>query len=294
MSDSDDRVEAALAAYLEHAELGGPEPDVSHLSGDERERLAEMIRLVDATQSVALGRDRIGGDPGLLASTDEGKRLVDVLRDSLPLGARVALDPAANPTGIDTMDVVDGFIVGTFGGRVRVWLLGTPGALAHSDAWLRGLERVFRLFPDTVAIALVEPDHSCLLVQPEDCAPTIEVPRGSLVGRRYRRPVGDVGEALAGFLSELIPHWEPIVEMGDHANRTIDVRPIASERTERAIAEQVAAGGRARKTNPKRKALTELGDADAAALRRLLVDVHEGRATTDNVEEELRRLASDR
>jgi hypothetical protein len=37
--------------------------------------------------------------------------------------------------------------------------------------------------------------------------------------------------------------------------------------------------------------LTELGEDDAAALSRLLVDVHEGRATTDNVEEELKRLA---
>ena len=98
-------------------------------------------------------------------------------------------------------------------------------------------------------------------------------------------------EALPVFLTELIPHWEPITEIGDHSGRPIDVQPIAAERTERAIEEQVAAGSRARKTNPKRKALTELGEADAAALARLLVDVHEGRATTDNVDEELRRLA---
>jgi hypothetical protein len=287
---SDERIQEALAAHLEHAELGGVEPDLSHLSSDEREKLAELIGLLDATDRVGLGLE--GGGEATLASTDEGKRLITALRDALPFGARIAADPAAHSVEITTLDIVEGFIVGTFGGRVRVWLLADDGALEHADGWLRGLERVFRLFPDTVAITLVEPDHSCLLVQPEDCAPTIEVPRGSLVGRRYRRPVSAVGEALSVFLSELIPHWEPMLDIGDHATRAIDIEPIASERAGAAIAEQIASGNRARKTNPKRKALMELGDDEAAALTRLLVDVHAGEATTDNVEEELRRLAS--
>jgi hypothetical protein len=294
MSDSDDRIQDALAAHIEHAELGGPAPDVSHLSAAERSKLDELIGLLDATERVRLGSDLVVGGETELAASDGGKRLVGMLREILPLGARIAADPAANSVEIDTMDVVEGFIVGTFGGRVRVWLLAGPDALSHSDGWLRGLERVFRLFPDTVAIALVEADDSCLLVQPEDCGPTIEVPRGSLVGRHYRRPVNSLAEVLPAFLAELIPHWEPIAELGEQASRVIDVGPIAAERAELAIAEQAAAGARARKTNPKRKALTELGDDEAAAISRLLVDVHEGRATIDNVEEELRRLATRR
>lgn len=291
MSESDDRIQETLAAHLEHAEVGGPAPDLSHLSAAEREKLDELIGLLDATDHVALGRDLTDGGQTKLVSTEEGRRLVAAISESLPLGARIAADPAATSIEIETLDVLEGFIVGTFGGRVRVWLLAGEGSLERSDTWLRGLERVFRLFPDTVAITLVEPDHSCLLVQPEDCAPTIEVPRGSLVGRRYRRPVSAVGEALSVFLTELIPHWEPLHDIGDHASRTIDIAPIAAERATAAIEVQAAAGSRARKTNPKRKALTELDDDDAAALSRLLVDVHEGRATIDNVEEELKRLA---
>jgi hypothetical protein len=193
------------------------------------------------------------------------------------------------------MDVVEGFIVGTFGGRVRVWLLAGEGSLAGSDAWLRGLERVFRLFPDTVAIALVEPDHSCLLVvQPEDCAPTIEVPIGSLVGRHYRRPVAAVEEALPAFVRELIPQWEPSPDVGDQTRRVIDIGPIAAERASVAIADQAAAGSRARKTNPKRDALVALGDAESSAVSKLVVGLHEGRVSADDVEAELRRLASNR
>jgi hypothetical protein len=294
MTTADERVQEALAAHLEHAELGGPAPDVSHLSPAERDTLDELIGLLDSTEHIPFGRDLAEGGAAKLASTEGGKRLVELLHETLPQGARVALDPGANSVEIEGMGVAEGFTVGTFGGRVRVWLLADAGGLARSESWLRGLERVFRLFPDTVALALVEPDLQCLLVLPEDCAPTIEVPRGSLVGRRYRRPVDAVGVVLPAFLAELIPNWEPIQQISDPDSRVIDAEPIAVERAAAAIDEQVAAGSRARKTNPKRNALTDLGDAETRALSRLLVDVHEGRATVDNVEEELRRLASSR
>jgi hypothetical protein len=294
MSEGEDRIQEALAAHLEHVELGGPEPDVSHLNPAELEKLNELIGLLDQTEGVAFGRGLDEGRAEAVASTEAGERLVATLRDALPAAARIANDPAATTIGIPGMNVVEGWIVGTFGGRIRVWLLVGDGALEASAGWLRDLGRVFRLFPDTAAVALVEPDHSCLLVQPEDCAPTIEVPRGSLVGRRYRRPVHPVAEALSVFLRELIPYWEPMQGISDQASRTIPVPPIAHERVDRAIEDQVAAGGRARKTNPKRKALTELGEKEAGGLAKLLVEIHEGRAEPDDVEQELRRLATDR
>ncbi len=295
MSGTEDRVEQALAAHLEHVELGGPEPDISHLTAEEREKLEELIGLLDQTEGVAFGRglDDERAEPAV--SSAAGARLIATLRDTLPAPARVTGDAAASAFGVEGMDVVEGWIVGTFGGRVRVWLLAEEDALASSDRWLRDLGRLFRLFPDTAAVALVEPDLSCLLVQPEDCAPTIEVPRGSLVGRRYRRPIHPVGEALSVFLQELIPYWEPMGGITDQAGATIvDVPPIAREQAEKAIEVQVAAGARARKTNPKRKALTNLGDGEAGELTKLVLEIFEGRSQPDGIEEELRRLATNR
>jgi hypothetical protein len=289
---TDDRVQEALAAHLEHGELGGPEPDVSHLTDAERDELRELIALLDQTEGVAFHGDEGRRAAGTSASP-AGARVLATLRDVLPPATRVGDDPAAATTGIEGMDVREGWIVGTFGGRVRVWLLDAEGALQTSDRWLRDLERVFRLFPDTVALALVEPDLSSLLVQPEDCAPTIEVPRGSLVGRRYRRPVHPLDEALGVFLRELIPAWEPVEDLSEHADRVIDIAPVASERAEAAISEQVAAGGRARKTNPKRKALSDLGPRHAGGLAKMLVEIHEGRTGPDTVEDALRKLASE-
>jgi hypothetical protein len=294
MSGSEDRVQEALAAYLEHLELGGAEPDVSHLTADEHEKLRSLIGLLDQTDGVAFGRGLDEQRPDVTASTEAGGRLLGVLSDILPPAARITGDLAVTATDVATMRAVEGWVVGTFGGRIRVWLLEEEGALDASDGWLEHLARVFRLLPETIAIALVDAELSCLIVQPEDCAPTIEVPRGSLVGRRYRRPVQPVAEALSVFLNELIPYWEPMERITERAAPTIDVAPDVHDRASRAVQDQVAAGARARKTNPKRKALTELGEKHAGAIADLVLRVHEGRVDPDVVDDVLRRLAETR
>jgi hypothetical protein len=294
MSGSEDRVQEALAAHLEYLELGGPEPDVSHLTAEEREKLQGLIGLLDQTEGVAFGRGLDERRVDVQASTEAGRRLLAALSDTLPPAARITSDPAVTTMDIPGMRAVEGWVVGTFGGRIRVLLLEGEGALAVSDEWLGNLARVFRLLPDTTAMALVDPELSCLIVQPEDCAPTIEVPRGSLVARRYRRPVQSVGEALPTFLRELIPYWEPMGRITEQAVPTIEVAPDVRDRAIRAVQDQVAAGGRARKTNPKRKALMELGEKHAAGIADLVLEVHEGRAQPDAVEDALRRLAESR
>jgi hypothetical protein len=294
MSESDDRVQEALAAHLEHVELGGPAPDASHLTPAELEALQNLINLLDQTEGVAFGRglDEQRGEGA--ASTEAGRRLVALLHEALPPAARITADPAAATIGIPGLGMAEGWVVGTFGGRIRVWLLAAEGTLEANDAWLRGLDRVFRLFPDTAAVALVEPALQCLLVQPEDCAPAIEVPVGSLAPRRYRRPVQPAAEALSGFLHELIPHWEPVLGFTTDQSLSIDIPTIAHERATLAIEEQATAGARARKTNPKRKALTELGETEAGRLAELALSVYEGRIPPAEVEQALRGLATRR
>jgi len=291
MSEPEDRVEEALAAHLEHLELGGPAPDLSHLSPAEQAALEDLVGLLDQTDGVAFGRGLEATASEVAASTEAGRRLVGHLHEALPAGARISADPAAQALGIPGLAVAEGFLVGTFGGRIRVWLLTQEGALATADAWLRTLDRAFRQFPDTAALAIVEPNLSCLLVQPEDCAPAIEVPEGALAARRYRRPVQPAGEAVAAFLRELIPHWEPLTAMSTERSLAIDVPAIAAERATAAVEEQAAAGARARKTNPKRKALSGLGQPEAAALADLVLGVAEGRVVPEAVEETLREMA---
>ena len=291
MSEPENRVQEALASHLEHLELGGPAPDLSHLSPAERAALDDLVGLLDQTEGVAFGRGLEERASDIDAATAAGRRLVGLLRDALPAGARISADPGAATLDIPGLAVAEGFLVGTFGGRIRVWLLGEDGALATSDAWLRSLNQAFRQFPDTAALALVEPSLGCLLVQPEDCAPAIEVPQGDLAARRYHRPIQPAAEAVAAFLRELIPHWEPLTGMSTQRSLTIDLPAIAAERAAAAVEEQAAAGARARKTNPKRRALSGLGDPEAAALAGLTLGVAEGRVAPDAVEQALREMA---
>jgi hypothetical protein len=294
MSGSEDRVQDALAAHLEHLELGGPQPDVSQLTAEEREKLEALIGLLDQTEGVAFGRGLDEQRVDVEASTEAGRRLLAALSDTLPPAARIGGDPAVTTIDVPGMRVVEGWVVGTFGGRIRVWLLEEQGALAASDAWLGHLARMFRLLPDTTAVALVEPGLACLVVEPEDCTPTIEVPRGSLVPRRYRRPVQPVGEAIPAFLLDLIPQWEPMERITERVVPAVEVAPDIRERAARAVQDQVAAGGRARKTNPKRKALTELGEEHASGIADLVLDLHEGRVQPDALEDALRSVAGTR
>jgi hypothetical protein len=294
MSASDERVQEALAAHLEHLELGGPDPDLSHLTPEERERLDGLIGLLDQTDGVAFGRGLEEPRVDASASTEAGRRLLEALSEDLPPAARISSDPAMVTIDVPGMHVVEGWVVGTFGGRVRVWRLEEDGALAASDGWLGHLAQVFRFLPDTNAVALVEPGLSCLIVEPADCTPTIEVPRGSLVGRRYRRPVQPVGEAVSAFLLDLVPHWEPMERITETIVPTVEVAPDVRERADRAVQDQVAAGGRARKTNPKRKALTELGEQHAAGIADLVLALHEGGLEPDAVDDALRSLAGTR
>ena len=77
MSGSDDRVQEALAAHIAHLELGGPDPDFSHLTGEDREKLKALIGLLDQTEGVAFGRGL--DEPraaGVSASTEVGQRLL--------------------------------------------------------------------------------------------------------------------------------------------------------------------------------------------------------------------------
>lgn len=299
MSEMNDRVEEALAAYLDHVEMGGPKPDVGHLSASEREELEELIRILDLTGGVALGLGRSEGDapeaaikPAELARPDDDD-VPAQLREALPPDVRITPDPTATVARLGGLDVVGGWLVGTFGGRVRVWLLDADDAeeLKQNENCLDDLGRVFRMLPDTAAIAIVGRDSMSLLVEPEDCAPHVQGPGGTLVGRRYRRPIQPVAEAVAAFLHELIPYWDDVPTFDQDAGLSVDVATIAEQAAEAAIETQRGIGDRARKSNPKKEALLDLGQREVTALTKIAAGLYDGKLDPDEVVAQLEKLA---
>ena len=308
MAEINDRLEEALAAYLDHVEMGGPQPDVSHLSPSEQKELEELIRILDLTGGVALGLGRGEEATEQTASPDDAPKpvagsasselangVLAQLREALAPEVRITPEATAFVTQVGGVPVLAGWLVGTFGGRVRVWLLDADAEeLKENDGCLDDAGRVFRLLPDTAAIAFVGRDSMCLLVEPEDCAPHIQNPGGTLVGRRFRRPVQQVGEAVAAYLHELIPYWDEVPSFDEERSISVDVPTIAQQAAEDAVETQRDIGERARKTNPKKEALLGLGPRESAALAKIAADLYDGKLDPDEVVAHLEKLVKPR
>lgn len=292
MADGD-KVREALAAYLDQLEMGGAEPDVSHLTEEERRELQELMDALELTEGIAFGRGREEGSAALEAATEEGERLLADLRGSLPPGVRLETDENRLIAHIGGVALADRFVVGTFGGRVRVWLLDVDRVQAiekNPDA-LSDLGRVFRMFPDMSAVALVGRDLSCVIVEPEDTAPQIQVPSGSLVSRRYKRAIEPAVQALPAFLDDLTPYWDPMPAFDPEAGVRIDIAEVASDFAGAAIEIQRRIGERARKGNPKKDALTAFGGKESKAVNALVKGLFDGSIDPDDVEDRIERLA---
>lgn len=304
MSERHDQVQDAVARYLEYAELGGRPPDFSDLPAEVQDEVNEIIGMLEQTEGVALRTaypdesGLAGPRPGRTAghllqnSTSEPDRaLLSQLDAWLPPGTPVDIDGAPSGFSLPDLPVAGSWTVGTTGGRVRVWRVDVPAAadLEKDTSHLVSLDRVFRAFSETAAICLVCADLNCLLLEPQDCAPVIEVPAGGVTARKYRRPIQPVGEALAAFLRELIPAWEALPRFETGNAQALDVSALAAEAASGAVGVQKALGARAR--YPKKEVLGALGEPEAAALEQMAIALYEGTSSAEEVAARLRKLA---
>jgi hypothetical protein len=298
VADVSDRLQDALAAYLDYLEMGGPEPDTGHLTPAEQREFRELIDDLKLTEGVAFGRGRevSPAEATEVATSEEAQRLFAELRESLPPSVGIEPDENRLVSNIGGVEILDRAIIGTFGGRVRVWLLDADSAQTterNADFWA-DLNRVYRMFPDMAAVALVGKDLSCLIVEPEDCAPQIRVPSGSLLARRYRRAIRPAAEALSDFLDDLNPYWDPMPAFDPDAGLRIDVSDIGDDLVRTAIERQHGIGKRARMGNPKKDALLALGDKEISALNSLARGLLEGSIDPADLEQRIESLARGR
>jgi hypothetical protein len=297
MNENNDRIQQALAEYLDYLELGGSQPDTSYLSPAEQKELEDLINALDLTEGVAFGLSREPSTVPAAAARGEpsetGRNLVASLRAALPGDVGIDADPAAIVSRVGDVEVIDAWLVGTFGGRVRVWLLAIESAqeLEANTDYLEDIGRAFGMMPDTTAFALVAADLSCLVVQPEDCAPKIHIPSGSLISRSYRQPIRPADEAITEFLNELIPYWDPVPAFDASAPLTIDVSAVGKEFVNAAIENQRGIGGRARKGNPKKDVLLALGDKEISGLTKLIDGLLDGSIDSEETESRIEGLA---
>jgi hypothetical protein len=302
MAETSERIEEALAAYLDHLEMGGPEPDTSHLTDAERSELSELLAALELTSGIPFGLGREGGadEPprasSIEAAPEQAGALVEELRSALAPEVRIETDTTLAISEIGGIEIIAQFIVGTFGGRVRVWLMSVATAqeVEENAESLGDLNRIFRMASDTAAIALVGGDLSCLLVRPEDTGPQIRVPSGSLVARRYRRSIQPVAESVSAFLDELIPYWDPVPAFDQSTGLSIDIPAVTEKAVASAVQDQRSIGTRARKGNPKKDVLLEFGDKEVGVLRKVAKGLLDGSLEPDQVGERIEKAAKNR
>ena len=302
MAEANERIEEALAAYLDHLEMGGPEPDTSHLTEAERNELAELLAALELTSGIqfGLGRSAEAAGPPRASRVEEASEqagaVAGELRSALSPEVRIETDTAPMVSELGGIEILARWIVGTFGGRVRVWLMAVDGAdqIEENPDSLADLTRIFRVASDTAAIALVGNDLSCLVVRPEDTGPQIRVPSGSLEARRYRRSIQQVGDAVATFLDELIPYWDPVPAFDEATDLSIDIPTVTEQAVSAAVENQRSIGGRARKGNPKKDVLLEFGDKEIAALTKLAKGLFDGSLDPAQVGERIEEMAENR
>ncbi|MGH9321271.1 MAG: hypothetical protein ACRD3V_15475, partial [Vicinamibacteria bacterium] len=111
----------------------------------------------------------------------------------------------------------------------------------------------------------------------------------AFAARRHRRPIQHVGKAVASFLRELIPPWEPVPQFGGAQVLPVDVSEVATDRASNAIRSQQSAGVRAR--FPKKDVLSALGEEEADRLTEMTKKLYLGQAQPEEVISQLRRLA---
>jgi hypothetical protein len=301
MNEREDLIQQAIADYLGYLEIGGTKPDLSELDPETRRTVEAVIGILDLTEGIPLGMGRSEGQ----AEADTGRRpraakepdgsdagrLLEELQMLVPVHGRIAPDGEISSFVVPGLPIVDGWTVGTFGGRLRVWLIDEPDCsrLDGDVSVLRHLDRAFRGLPDTAAVVLVCRDLSCLLLEPSDCGPAIEAPTGALVARRHRRPIQHVGEAVASFLRELVPPWEPVPEFRGAEISPVDVSEVASSSVSKAVSAQKSAGTRAR--SPRKDVLSALGKEEVDRLTEMTKKLYQGQVRSEEVISQLRELA---
>lgn len=303
MSEVNDLVQQAVARYLEFVELGGPAPDFSALAPEVREQVEQVIGMLELTEGVSLrtadpekaaaerSDTRTARQLAETAGSEADRALLVTLDGWLPAGSPVDVDGVPEGFALPGLPVAGAWTVGTPAGRVRIWRVDVPAAaeLEKEPGHLESLDRVFRAFPETAAVCLVCEDLSSLLLEPQDCAPGIDLPAGGLSPRRYRRPIQPAGEALASYLRELVPAWEALPRFEPSSTAALDVAALAQHAAGEAVGIQKALGVRAR--FPKKEVLSRLGDAESGALAELAIALYEGRRSPLEAEAELRKLA---
>jgi hypothetical protein len=290
MTESDDRVDAAIEAFLDHLDGRGDEPDLHDLDEQERARVGALV----ASLRAGRGIDPFASRPSLeqlLAGTPleaavpptepgppPGPDLLDEIRRRLRsyLPFHVAVWP---DTGAAGLGIGSGFVALIAAQRLRLAISGETASgsdLAQLDP-VAAAGPVYGAFPDTAGVIVIHPDAdlSSVAIDPFDVEDCIATPSGSSQRPRVRRPVLPLADTVRAYLDEVGPVLDAGGDVETLTAGEVDVGAVALTAAGRAV-EAVAAAGRRAKIRPKRDTWSALGQPEIDAIGDLVLDAIAG------------------
>jgi hypothetical protein len=301
MTESDDRVDAVVEAFMEHLEGLSEAPALDDLDADERARAEALIGSLEAGRGIdpyasrpslehllagtpletALDASRFGGErqrAGGWGPEGEGEHLLGRIREQLTLFAPFHVDiwpdDAAAAIGIDS-----DFVALVSAQRLRIQVLADvdgPLALASLDpAAVAG--PIFGAFPDTAGVIVVHPDDelSSVAIDPFDTEHCIETPAGTVAPPATHRPVMSLVDTVRAYLDEIAPALDTTAALDALPAAEVDSAGIARAAAIRAV-ERVILDGRRAKIDAKQVIWSDLGEPEIDAISDLVLDAIAG------------------
>jgi hypothetical protein len=290
MTESDDRVDAVVEAFMDHLEGLREAPVLDDLDSGERARAEELISSLEAGRGIDPYASRpslaqlLAGtplEPALEAggrAAQPGEDLLGRVRDQLslyaPFHVDVWPDDAAAAIGVDS-----DFVALVSAQRLRIQIrtdVDDPASLAALDpAAVAG--PLYGAFPDTAGVIVVHPDAelSSVTIDPFDIEHCIEAPGGEVARPTTHRPVLPLGDAVRAYLDEIAPALDTTVDPAALRADEVDPAVIARAAARRAV-DRVVADGRRAKIDAKQVTWSGLGEPEIDGIGDLVRDAIAG------------------
>lgn len=301
MTQSDDRVDAAVKAYMDHLEGLSEAPVLDDLVADERVRAAALINSLKAGRGIdpyasrpsleqllagtpletALEASRFGAErqrAGGLGPQREDDGMLARIREQLTLYAPFHVDiwpdNAAAAIGIDS-----DFVARVSAQRLRIQIRedvdGASILTSLDPAAVAG--PLFGAFPDTAGVIVVYPDDvlSSVAIDPFDTEHCIETPAGTVAPPGTHRPVLPLVDTVRAYVDEIAPALDTTAGLDALPAAEVDFAGTARAAAVRAV-ERIILDGRRAKIDAKQAAWAALGEAEIEAISDLVLDAIAG------------------
>jgi hypothetical protein len=290
MTESDDRVDAVVEAFMDHLDGLSEAPALDDLESDERARAEALISSLGAGRGIDPYASRppleqlLAGTPletALDASrltAEPGGDLLGRIREQLtlyaPFHVEIWPDDAAAAIGADS-----DFVALVSAQRLRIQVradVDEPSQLAALDpAAVAG--PLYGAFPDTAGVIVVYPDDelSSVAIDPFDIEHCIGTPAGTIVRPVTHRPVMPLVDTVRAYLDEIAPALDTTVGLEAARGEAVDPAAIAHAAAHRAV-ERVVVDGRRAKIDAKQATWSGLGEPEVDAITDLVLDAIAG------------------